>query len=228
MLINPYIYKASSPPVTPGDLTLVYGSQVHNTSYQGVVNYWYEYNYSCQFIPAAELTSIPNNAHIYKIQFQVDNSTNGIYTESKIDMWMGSVLPSYTQFPLNVRVNLDSATDGTWNNQLFSFGKTKVISNGSRTYQQVTADPDFDRWVDLTFDFNFTYTAGNALCYSFLSSSGLYTSGSSTNPKHKGINLSGTQPRLWAQDDAISSPFFDTSFVNYDLTFKPNIKIFWT
>ena len=140
---------------------------------------------------------------------------------------MGSSLSTYTEFPLNLRVNLDSATDGTWNNQLFAFGKTKVISNGTRTYQQVTADPDINRWVDIDFDFNFYYQAGNSLCYSLLSSSGLYTSGSSSNPKHKGINLSGTQSRLWAQEDAISTPFYDNSFVNYDATFRHNIKIFW-
>lgn len=225
MLINPYIY---SPPVVPGDLEINYGNDVHtNYSYQGVVNYWYEYNYSAHFIEASRLTAIPNGANIYKIQFQVDNSTNGTYEEKVIDMWMGSVLPTYTEFPSNLRVNLDSGTDITWNNQIVSFGKTKVISNGTRTYQQVTADPNLNRWVDINFDSDFYYNQGQALCYSFLSSSGQYVSGSSTNPKHKGINLSGTQPKLWAQANSISQQFDATTFVNYDATFRPNIKIFW-
>ena len=227
MLLNPFIIKSGPPPPVDGDLEINYGSLRNSPIYQGVVNYYYEYSYSCHFIPANQLTSIPDGAHIYKIQFQVDNSTTGVYEEKNIDMWMAQVLPSSTEFPLNMRINLDSATDGSWNNQIFSLGRTKVISNGTRIYTQTNADPGIDRWVDIDFDFNFTYQAGLAICYSLLSSSGEYTPGSSSNPKHKGIRLSGTQPRLWCQGQSYTSKIFDTDFVNYDSTFRPNIKLFW-
>lgn len=228
MFVNPFRFTpAGPPPPVEGDLEIIYANERHSTNYQGVVNYYYEFNYSCHFIEASRLTSIPDNAKIYKIQFQVDNTTNGTYSESVIDMWMGATLSSYTEFPLNMMVNLNSITDGTWNNQLQSLGKTKVISNGTRVYTQTNADPDVNRWIDIDFDFNFNYTAGTNLCYTFRSNSGLYTSGSSSNPKHKGDNLSGSQPRRWAQNQAISSSFSDITPVNYDLTFLPNVKIFW-
>lgn len=227
MLLNPFMINTGPPAPVEGDLEIIYGNERHSTNYQGVVNYYYEYNYSCHFIEASRLTSIPDNAKIYKIQFQVDNSTTGTYPESAIDMWMGSTLSSYTEFPLNLMVNLNSVTDGTWNNQIQSLGKTKVISNGTRVYEQDTPDPDINRWIDLEFDFNFNYTAGTNLCYTFRSNSGLWTPGSSNNPKHKGDNLSGTQPRHWATGQSIGTPFQDITPVNIDGTFRPNVKIFW-
>lgn len=227
MLINPYRFSAGGGG-GPGDLEIIYGNERHSTNYQGVVNYYYEYNYSCHFIEASRLTAIPNNAKIYKIQFQVDNTTTGFYEEKAIDMWMGCTqASSYTEFPSGLLVNLNSSSDGTWNNEINAFGKTKVISNGSRSHSQTNADPDLNRWIDIEFDFNFNYTAGMNLCYSLMSDSGTYTLGSSSNPKHKGDNLSGTQPKKWAQGQSISTPFYDISPVNYDLTFLPNVKIFW-
>ena len=227
MLLNPFIMSSGGGGGGPGDLEILYGNERHSTNYQGVVNYYYEYNYSCHFIEASRLAAIPDNAKIYKIQFQVDNSTNGTYPEYDIDMWMGSTLSSYTEFPSNLMVNLNSMTDGTWNNQITALGKTKVIFNGTQSYTQTTSDPDVNRWIDIDFDFNFNYTAGTNLCYSLMSNSGLWVSGSSNNPKHKGDNLSGTQPRHWATGQAISTPFQDITVVNIDGTFRPNVKIFW-
>ena len=229
MLINPFRFTPAGP--VEGDLEIIYGNERHSTVYEGVVNYYDEYCYSCHFIEASRLTAIPNNAKIYKIQFQVDNSapSGSVYTESAIDMWMGCTqASSFNAFPSDLLVNLNSDSDGAWNNDISAFGKTKVISNGSRTYIHSSTDPDINHWVDVDFDVDFNYTAGMNLCYSLMSNSGEYTSGSSVNPKHKGVNMTGTQPNKWAQDGRMFGSYQETSTVNFDGTFLPNVKIFWS
>ena len=83
-------------------------------------------------------------------------------------------------------------------------------------------------WRDLLSPSSFTWTANKPICIFWLNGDGAYQSGTSSYPRAKGDNLSGLPPRYYALDEQDNTPFLETSFANIDLTFRPNIKIFYT
>ena len=137
--INSYIVK---PAVTSGDKKIIYGNVNNSNVHEGMVDYYYEYNYSGLFIDHSLLADVPNGANIYKVAINIENTNNGIYTENKVDIYMANTLPKYNEFPNNMKINLTSATDTTWNNDLINFTQVSTLAN--YIYQQVTADPNIN------------------------------------------------------------------------------------
>lgn len=223
-LVNSNILES---PIVAGDLQVIYGNQNNSTPYEGIVDYYYEYHYSGLFIDHSLISAIPNGASIYKVAINIENTTNGTYPENQVDIYMANVPSTYSEFPSNLRINLTSVTDTAWNNDLLNVTQVSTLANYS--YTQVTADPNINWKPEFIFNTtSFTHTAGNNILIMFNGGDGNYVSGSSTNPKHRGINLSGTQPRLWAFQNKISGPRYPpTEVCNLDLTFKPNIQLFW-
>jgi hypothetical protein len=224
-LVNSSILSPPAP--VAGDLQVVYGNVNNSPIYEGMVDYYYEYHYSGLFIDKSLITGIPNGASIYKVAINIENTTNGTYPENEVDIYMANALPSYNQFPSSMRINLTSGTDTQWNNDLFNFTQVSTLANYS--YQQVTADPNINWKPEFAFNTtNFTHQAGNNILIMFNGGDGNWVSSGSSNPKHIGQTLSGTQLRRWVFQNKISGPRYSpTEFVNADNTFIPNIQLFW-
>lgn len=220
-----------NPPIpVAGDKEIIYGSVSNSTSYEGLVDYYYEYHYSGLFIDHSLLTDVPNGANIYKVAINVENNATGssnTYDENDIDIYMANVPSSYNQFPTNLRVNLTSVTDTAWNNDLINVTQVSNLANYS--YTQVTADPNINWKPEFPFNSTtFSHSAGNNILIMFNGGDGNWISGASSNPQHRGQTLSGTQLRRWAFQNKISAPRYSpTQVVNIDSTFIPNIKLFW-
>lgn len=217
----------ATPVPVAGDKEIIYGNVNNSPIYEGMVDYWYEYHYSGLFIDDSLLTDIPDGANIYKVAIQVQNTTNGTYPENDVDIYMANVPSSYIEFPFNLRVNLTSVTDTAWNNSLINVTQVSTLANYS--YQQVSADPEINWKPEFAFNTTtFTHQAGNNLLIMFNGGDGDYVGSGSTNPKHRGQTLSGTQLRRWAFQNKISGPRYSpTQVCNIDNTFIPNIKLFW-
>jgi len=224
LLQNSTILK---PAVSAGDLQVIYGNVNNSPLYEGLVDYYYEYHYSGLFIDHSLITAIPNGASIYKVAINVEHTGTGTYPEKDVDIYMANVPNTYSEFPLNLRVNLTSVTDTAWNNDLLNVTQVSTLANYS--YTQVTSDPTINWKPEFAFNTtNFTHTAGNNILIMFNGGDGTYVFNSSSNPKHRGQTLSGTQPRLWAFQNKISGPrYAPTQVVNIDGTFRPNIQLFW-
>jgi hypothetical protein len=223
-LINSNIIS-STPPITPGSLDVIYGTQDKTSNpYEGMYDYYYEYSYSVLFIDKSFLTGIPSGATIDSFNFEVYNTGNGTYEENALTCYMAKAPSSYTQLPTNLRLNLSSVTDTAWNADV-----TPVfIGSGiNTTYIQTGADPNRNWYPTFDVPTSFTYTTGTSLVISLNRKSGTYTPGTSSYPRWTGQVLSGTQPRIWCQDNRVPSQgaFVDTQVVNYNSTFRPNIRI---
>ena len=222
-LINPTLYNSA--PITPGSVDVIYGTQDKTSEpYAGMYDYYYEYSYGLIFIDKSYLTSIPNGATIDSFNFEVTNINNGTYQENAITCYMALAPTGFTQLPLNLRLNLTSVTDTTWNTAV-----TPVfIGSGiNTTYVQTNADPNTNFYPTFNVPTSFTYTSGTSIILSLNSKSNTYTPGTSSYPRWRGQILSGTQPRIWCQDNHLPSQgaFQDTQVVNYNGTFRPNIRI---
>ena len=224
-LINPNLL--GTPPIVPSYSSILYGSVTNNPVYEGMVDYYYEYHYSGLFIDHTLLNAVPNGANIYKVAINVLNTVNGTYNENNVDIYMANALPTYTQFPSNLRVNLTSVTDTAWNNSLINF--TQVSTGANYSYQQVGADPNTNWKPEFVFNTTgFTHAAGNNILIMFNGGDGSYVGGASSNPRHIGQTLSGTQLRRWVFQNKISGPKYSpTEVVNVDNTFIPNIRLYW-
>ena len=228
LVVNQSILTTPAP--IAGDKEIIYGNVNNTTTYEGMVDYYYEYHYSGLFIDDSLLTDIPDGANIYKVAINVENTATGssnTYHENNVDIYMANIPSSYIQFPSNMRINLSSSTDTAWNNSLINL--TQVSTGANYSYTQVTADPDINWKPEFPFNTtSFTHTAGNNILIMFNGGDGSYVSGGSSNPKHRGQTLSGTQLRRWAFQNKISAPkYTPTQVTNMDFTFLPNIKLFW-
>ena len=225
IVVNSSILTTPAP--IAGDKEIIYGNVNNSPTYEGMVDYYYEYHYSGLFIDDSLLTDIPNGANIYKVAIQVENTQNGTYPENAVDIYMANVPSSYIQFPSNMRINLTSVTDTAWNSDLINVTQVSTLANYS--YQQVGADPTIN-WKP-EFEFNttsFTHSAGNNILLMFNGGDGSWVGSASSNPKHRGQTLSGTQLRRWVFQNKVYAPRYSpTQVVNTDNTFIPNIKLFW-
>ncbi len=217
-IVNPNILSSA---IVAGDVELNYGTG--NERDCPYTNY-YDYGYNCFFYTASELSAIPNGATIDKIAFQIEAPSNGTFEVENQEVWMAQHNTG-TEFPTNMRVNGTSSTDTTWNTNFINY--TKIYDGQTLGYTKVSADPNIV-WRDLLSP-NFTWTANKPLCIFWLNGDGYYNrSGVSSYPRGIGASLSGTQPRYYALDVQDNIAFSPTGFVNIDLTFRPNIKIFYS
>lgn len=217
-LINSSILSS---PIIPGDVEL--GNGRDNERGCPYTNF-YDYGYNCFFYTATELSAIPNGATISKIAFEMEAPSNGTFEVNNQEVWIAQH-DTGTEFPLNMRVNGTSATDTTWNANFINY--TKIYNNATLGFTKVSGDPNIV-WRDLLSPSSFTWTANKPICIFWLNGDGAYQSGTSSYPRAKGDNLSGLPPRYYALDEQDNTPFLETSFTQIDLTFRPNIKIFYT
>jgi hypothetical protein len=217
-LVNSSILSSS---IVAGDVDLTYGTD--NERGCPYTNF-YDYGYNCFFYTASELSAIPNGATIDKIAFEMEAPSNGTFEVNNQEVWMAQH-DTGVEFPSNMRVNGTSLTDITWNNNFINY--TKIYNNVTLGFTKVSADPNIV-WRDLLFPTGFTWTAGKPLCIFWLNGDGAYQGGTSSYPRAKGDNLSGAPPRYYALDEQDNTPYSPTAFVNIDLTFRSNIKIFYS
>jgi archaellin len=170
------------------------------------------------------LSSIPNGATIDKIAFQIEAPSNGTFNVNNQEVWIAQH-DTATEFPLNMRVNGTSATDTTWNNNFINY--SKVYNGSTLGFTKQGGEPNIV-WRDLLFTTGYSWVANKPFCIFWLNGDGNYKGGTSSYPRGKGDNLSGSQPRYYALDFQDNTPFTATTFVNYDLSFRPNIKIFYS
>lgn len=220
-LINPTIIS-STPPIVAGDVELVYGTgNFRDVPY---TNY-YDFGYNCFFYTASELSAIPNGAKIDKIAFQIEAPSNGNFLVVNQDVFIAQH-DTGTQFPTNMRINGTSSTDTAWNNNFINY--TQIYNGNTLGFTKVSANPSI-MWRDLLFPSNFIWTANKPLCIFWNNKDGDYnTSGTSSYPRGKGTTLSGSQPRYWANDFRDNIVYNNTDFVNMNMTFRANIKIYYS
>ena len=218
-LVNSSILES---PIEPGSVQLLYGADnFRDTPY---TNY-YDYGYNCFFYTASELAAIPNGAKIDKISFRIEAPSNGVFEVVNQEVWIAQHNTG-TEFPLNMRIDGTSATDTTWNNNFINY--TKIYNGETLGFTKVSADTSV-KWRDLLFPPNFIWTANKPLCIFWNNKDGDYnTSGTSSYPRGKGISLSGTQPRYWANDFRDNIVYNNTDFVNMNMTFRTNIRIYYS
>lgn len=217
-LVNSTILKQ---PIVAGDVILNYGTS--NERDCPYTNY-YDYGYNCFFYTASELSAIPNGATIDKIAFQIEAPSNGTYEVIDQEVWIAQH-DTATEFPLNMRIDGTSSTDTAWNMNFINY--TKIYNGDTLGFTKVSADDNIV-WRDLLFPTNFTWTAGKAFCIFWLNNDGDYQVGTSSYPRCKGNSLSGSQPRYWANDFRDNTPYSNTAFATIDLTFRPNIRIYYS
>lgn len=217
-LVNSTILSSS---IVAGDVDLTYGTD--NERGCPYTNF-YDYGYNCFFYTASELSAIPNGATIDKIAFEMEAPSNGTFEVNNQEVWMAQH-DTGVEFPSNMRVNGTSLTDITWNNNFINY--TKIYNNVTLGFTKVSADPNI-MWRDLLFPTGFTWTANKPLLIFWLNGDGAYQGGTSSYPRAKGDNLSGAPPRYYALDEQDNTPYSPTSFTNIDLTFRSNIKIFYS
>ncbi len=217
-LVNPSILTT---PIVAGDVELDYGTDFERSC---PYSNFYDYGYNCFFYTASELSAIPNGATIDKIAFEIEAPSNGTFEVNNQEVWIAQHNTG-TEFPNNMRVNGTSSTDTTWNNNFINY--TKIYNNVTLGFTKVSADPNIV-WRDLLFPSSFTWTANKPLCLFWLNGDGNYQGGTSSYPRALGDNLSGAPPRYYALDEQDNTPYTATTFATIDLTFRPNIKIFYS
>jgi hypothetical protein len=227
VIANSQRFAPVAPPAGSGDI--IFGNSIPTTYvYDGMMNYYWEYNYGVLFISAAQMSAagVPNGANITSLNFHVDNYSTGTYPENQIEVYMAEMPTTFSQLPLNLRVNLTSVTDTAWN---LAVNPVQIASSINSTYVQASGDPQRNFNPVLTFPVGFTYTAGKNLIISLNSKSGVYVYGTSSNPRWVGQTLAGSQPRLFCSDYRASGGVYpSTHVVNYNATFRPNIRINWS
>jgi len=209
----------------PTSLDIIFGNNLVQPAYDGMMDFYWEYNYAIIFLTASQLSSVPNGAVINKLNFEIDNTGTGIYDENNIQIFMATAPATRTELPSNLRINLTSGTDTAWNAEV---SPVQITSSVNTTYQQQSGDPQRNWLPEVTLPTTFTYTAGTNLIISMNSKSGTYTPGSSANPKWVGKTLTGTQPKIFCSAYRYSGGAYPaTTFVNYNSTFRPNIRLNW-
>jgi hypothetical protein len=210
-----------STPIVAGDVILNYGTD--NERDCPYTNF-FDYGYNCFFYTASELSAIPNGATIDKIAFEIHAPSNGNFEVDNQEVWIAQH-DTGTQLPLNMRINGTSSTDTTWNNNFINY--SKIYNGATLGFTKVSGEASV-MWRDLLFTPGYSWTANKPLCIFWLNGDGTYKSGTSSYPRARGDALSGTQPRYYALNFQDNTPFSPTAFVTIDLTFRPNIRVYYS
>ena len=221
-LVNPPILI---PAGNPGDLTITRGTGSHYD--EGMINYAYKYSTGAMFIPATDLTTIPNNATINKIAFEYDltlASGGTTYTVNNVSFFT-YLHPTATDFPGAIRNTGYATTNNTYNNAIVNY--TDVF-NGTASYSftQETIDANI-RYVDIPFVNTMTYLSGHAIAIAIVNNSGAYT-GTGSTPAWLGAVGAHSGQYFAKQNTDSGSGYTLGAGITIDQTFKPNIKIYWT
>ena len=222
------LYNYVPPQPTSGYIDVIYGNEFNSTdTYSGMLDFWYKFNYGILFLTADQLNSMPDGAVIESFSFENETgSENGTVTfvESKITVTMAEAPSSFTQLPENLRINLTSGTDASWNS---SVTPVLIDNDASSTpHSTVVTGRNWEPTVVLKTPWS--YTPGNNLILSLNSATNDYVGGALSNPKWYGQVLSGTNHnRIFCRNATDSGQYLQTAYVNYDNTFRPNIRVNW-
>jgi hypothetical protein len=213
-------YSFGSPAITPGNVEI--GSATSNER-DMPINFYYDYSYSGILLTPTQLANIPNYATINRIEWEYEIVTNGTYTINNVDMYMFQTPSSYTIWPNNTQVSGQSGTDTTWNNSITNFIQTE--SSTTVEYVKVSSDPNIKwRGFNLTTQYS-GFDKTKNLCITFNNLDGDYQAGTQSYPRVKGnaTNNGGT----CYFDERDNTPYALTNFVNKELNFFPNIRLYY-
>ena len=218
MLTLEYTYTNG---VLPGDVEIGNGTSIERDM---PYSFYYYYSYSGMLLNPTQLSAIPNGATITKIEFQYEFLKNVNYQVENVDMYMFQNPSSFTNFPDNTRINGYSQSDTNWNNSITNYFQTE--SDTTIPLVKTSADPKI-KWSGLTLTNpyeNFDNTKN--LIIIFNCKDGYYSSGSQSYPRVKGTFSSNNGGTCYF--DTALSPYTLNDFVNKQLSFFPNIKIYWS
>ena len=217
IIVNSYNFESQ---IIPGDSEIGNG----NSNFRDApISYYYDNSYSGIFLTPTQLSAIPNNATITRIEFETELLTNGTYEKFLTDRYMYQVPANFTSFPENCRVDGTSSTDTTYNNNISNSVQTDV--NLNMTIVKVGADPDI-KWRG--FDLQTPYTGfdnSKNLCIIYNCRDTQFAGGSQSYPRIKCVFASNTRLFYNNRRDNLAYPL--TTFVNFQASYFPNIKIFW-
>ena len=209
-------------PIQPGDVEIGNGTSNERDMPN---NFYYDYSYSGTLLKASQLSAIPNGATINRIEWEYEIVTNGTYTINNVDMYMFQTPSSYTGFPSNTRVSGLSSTDTTWNNSITNYFQTEYST--TIEFIKPSADPNIKwRGFNLTNSYN-NFDNTKNLAIVFLNNDGNYQAGTQSYPRVKG-NFSSNNGGTCYFDERDNTPYTLTDFVNKQLSFFPNIRIYWS
>ena len=207
-------------PIIPGDVTFGTG----NSDFRDApISYYYDAAYSGIFLRPQDLVGIPNGATITRIEFQTELLTNGNYEKFLTDRYLYQVPASFTSFPLNCRVSGTSSTDTAYNNAITNYVQTDV--NLVMSIVKVSSDPGI-KWRG--FDLQIPYTGFDNtknLCIIYNCRDTQFAGGSQTYPRIKCVF--GANTRLFYNDRKDNSTYTLNDFVNFQSSYRPNIKILY-
>ena len=217
IIVNSYEFEQS---IIPGNVEIGSSSSVERDY---PVNFYFDYSYSGILLTPTQLSGIPNNATISRIEWEYEIVTNGTYTINNVDMYMFQTPSTYTIFPSNTRVNGYSQSDTAWNNSITNYVQTESLT----TIQYVKVSSDFNlkwRGFNLTTTYpNFDNTKNLSIVFNNLD--GVYQTGTQSYPRVLGntTNNGGT----CYFDERDNTPYALTDFVNKQLNFFPNLRIYY-
>lgn len=218
LILNSYSLES---PIVPGDTEIGSGT----TNFRDApISYYFDNAYTGIFLTPTQLSAIPNGATITRIEFETELLTNGTYTKVAVNRYLYQVPSSFTSFPQNCRVGGTSSTDTTYNNAITNYQQTD--SNLNMTIVKVSANPNIMwRGFDLQTPYTgFDNTKNLCIIYNCLDPN--YALGTQSYPRIK--TTFGTNTRLFYGDKRDNNPYPLTTFVNFQASYFPNIKIFWS
>lgn len=217
VVLNSYSLEEA---IIPGDVTI--GTGTSNFRDAPVAYYW-DNSYSGIFLTANELSGIPNGATITRIEFETELLINGTYAKIDVNRYIYQVPPPFNSFPLNCRVDGTSSTDIIYNNAISNYQQTDNLLN--MTITKVSTDPNIKwRGFDLQTPYTgFDNTKNLCIIYNCLDTD--YALGAQTYPRIKCVF--GTNTRLFYNDRRDNNPYSLTNFVNFESSYKPNIRIYY-
>jgi hypothetical protein len=207
-------------PIIPGNTTI--GSGVGNQ--RDMPNsFYYDYSYSGVLLTPTQLSAIPNGAKITRIEYEYEVLTNGNYLIENVDMYMFQTPASFTIFPDNTRINGYSQSDTAWNNSITNYFQTEY----GTTIQvlKVSADPNI-MWRGLTLTNKYeNFDNTKNLIIVFNNKDGDYAIGTQSYPRVKGSTSNNGGTCYFDRRD--NTVYQLTDFVNKQLSFFPNMRIYW-
>jgi hypothetical protein len=207
-------------PIIPGDTTI--GSGTGNQRDMPWSQYYY-YSYSGVLLKPSQLSAIPNGAKITRIEYQYEVLTNGTYGVENVDSYMFQTPSTFNGFPSNTRINGYSNGDDAWNNSITNYFQTEYDT--IIPLVKISSDPNI-MWRGLTLTNpyeNFDNTKN--LIIIFNCKDGYYSPGSQTYPRVKGLTTTNTGTCYFGRRD--SDAYLLTDYVNKQLNFFPNMRIYW-
>jgi len=218
-VINSYLEKKE------GNTTITRGNSSHG-SVGGLFSYNEDYSAGAYFIPAEDLTDIPDGVSINKIAFEYTNlQSNTTYTVTNLQGFI-YLYPSsdigglFNRFPNELKCSGRPTNNGRYDDGIVKY--TDFLNGVSYySFTQGASDPS-QRYVDIPFVNSMTYKTDHAIAIAMINNS---EDALSPYPEWIGdtANHTGAFFFLRTKTSTIGLENFNVK-VN---SFKPNVKIYW-